>query len=156
MESSTTPTASTTPTTPTKQKELSRDLRLKAQTLKTIGWKYSKIADFLKITLRQAQYACFVRPTPQKTLCGRKTTLDADSRQFLIEFVCASRENRQIPYCQIPYTLGWNVSEDVIRRTLKKEGFSRRIARRKPPITEANRLLRLAWAREHVNWTKEQ
>ena len=38
----------------------------------------------------------------------------------------------------------------------KKEGFARRITWRKPSISEKNRLLRLAWAHEHLNWTKEQ
>lgn len=144
------------PTTPTKQSDLSRDMRLQAQTLRSIRWKYSAIADFLKITLHQVQYACSHRATPQKIRCGRKSTIDDISQQFLVEFVCASAENRQLPYNQIPWKLGWDVTEDAIRLALKKEGFSRRVARRKPPISEANRLLRLAWAHEHLNWTKEQ
>ena len=155
--SQTKPTSQTEPPkTPTKQSDLSRDLRLQARTLKEIGWKYAKIAEFLKITLHQVQYACSHRPTPQKRRCGRKSTIDAVSRQFLVEFVCASAENRQLPYNQLPWKLGWDVTEDAIRLALKKEGFSRRIARRKPPISETNRLLRLAWAHEHLNWTKEQ
>ena len=144
------------PKTPTKQSDLSRDMRLQVQTLRAIGWKYSTIAEFLKVTLNQVQYACSHRPTPQKLRCGRKSTIDAISRQFLVEFVCASKKNRQLPYNQIPWKLGWDVTEDAIRLALKKEGFSRRIARRKPPISETNRLLRLAWAHEHLNWTKEQ
>ena len=132
------------PSTPTKQTEVSRDTRLKIQVLRDIGWKYSAIANQLKITIRQVQYACNTRPTPQKQLCGRKPTLDAESRQLLVSFVCASSENRQTPYWQIPWKLGWNVSEEVIRRELKKEDFARRIARRKPSISEINRLCRLA------------
>ena len=144
------------PTTSTKQKKLTRDLRLQAQTLRSIGWKYSKIAEFMKITLRQVQYACFVRLTSQRHLRGRKSTIDADSLQFLIEFVCASAKNRQMPYKVIPWKLRWDVSEDAIRLALKKEEFSRRIARRKPSISKKNRLLRLAWAHEHLNWIKKQ
>ena len=136
--------------------ELSRDLRLQAQTLRFIGWTYSKISDFLKVTLRQIQYACSMRATPQKLRCGRKATIDDVSRQFLVQFVCASMENRQLSYNLIPWKLGWDVSEDAIRLALKREGFSRRIASRKPPISKANRLLRLIWAHEHLNWTKEQ
>jgi len=89
-------------TTPQKQKDLSRDLRLKVQTLREIGWTYSKIAEHLKITPRQVQYACSMRPTPQKKRCGRKAIIDAESLQMLVEFVCASTENRQMPYKQIP------------------------------------------------------
>ena len=90
------------PKTPFKQIEISRDLRLQAQTLKEIGWKYAKIAEFLKITIRQVQYACSHRPTPQKIRSGRNATIDDNSRQILVEFVCASRENRQLSYWQIP------------------------------------------------------
>ena len=46
------------PKTPIKQSDLPRDIRLQARTLREIGWKYSKIAEFLKITLHQVQYAC--------------------------------------------------------------------------------------------------
>ena len=90
------------PKTLTKQSDLFRDIRLQARTLRDIGWKYFKIAEFLKITLHQVQYACSHRPTPQKLRCGRKSTIDVISRQFLVEFVCASTENRQLPYNQIP------------------------------------------------------
>lgn len=45
---------------------------------------------------------------------------------------------------------------DSIKRALKRRGYSRRIALRKPPISEANRIIRLTWAHEHVHWTKEQ
>ncbi len=34
--------------------------------------------------------------------------------------------------------------------------FQQYIARTKPPISECNRQLRLTWAREHLDWTKEQ
>lgn len=35
-------------------------------------------------------------------------------------------------------------------------GYYRRVARKKPLILEVNRLLRLAWAIEYENWTREQ
>jgi hypothetical protein len=43
-----------------------------------------------------------------------------------------------------------------IKRVLKRRGYSRRIALREPPISEANRLIRLTWAHEHLHWSKEQ
>lgn len=45
---------------------------------------------------------------------------------------------------------------DAIKRCLKRRGYSRRIALRKPPITEPNRVARLTWAHEHLHWSKEQ
>ena len=80
------------PSTPTKQTELSRDLRLKAITLHEIGWRYQAIAKHLNITIRQVQYACATRPTPQKRQCGRKPSLDNESSQILVNFVTASQE----------------------------------------------------------------
>ena len=123
-----------------------------------MGWSYAQTAERLQITIRQVQYACTVgRFTPQKKFrCGPKSLIDNASRQTLIEFVCASSENRRMPYCQIAWKLGWNVSENAIRKALKQEGFSRRLARRKPIISEINCIKRLEWAREHLSWSKEQ
>ena len=61
-----------------------------------------------------------------------------------------------MPYFEVAIELNWNVSESAIRRALHKEGYHRRIARRKPPISEVNRVTRLAWAIEHRFWTREQ
>ena len=145
------------PSTPKKQSDLTRDQRIQVTTLREIGWSYEQIAKHLGITIRQVQYSCTAgRPTPQKKNCGPRSIISDDARQMLINFVCASAENRRLSYAQLAWKLGWNVSEDVIRKALKKEGFSRRIARSKPPISEVNRLRRLEWSLEHLNWTKEQ
>jgi hypothetical protein len=60
-----------------------------------------------------------------------------------------------MPYAKIPKAIGWNVSEAQIRRALQKEGYARRIARLKPPISETNRLARLEWARAHLHWSED-
>jgi hypothetical protein len=44
----------------------------------------------------------------------------------------------------------------TIRNALIKEGYHRRLAMRKPPISENNRATRLAWVLEHRYWTMEQ
>ena len=44
----------------------------------------------------------------------------------------------------------------AIRAALGKEGFHWRLAMRKPPISERNRVIRLQLAQEHVNWTQPQ
>ena len=147
------------PTIPIRQRDLSRDQRIQIQILHGLGWPYTKIVKHYnhEITFRQVQRACTSRPTPQKTQCGRKPFLDTASRKILVDFVCASAENRRLPFREIPLKLGWaHISERAIRLALQKEGFARRVTRRKPPISEANRALRLAWAREHRDWTKEQ
>ena len=71
------------PSTPVKQKDLSRDERLKAQTLKGIGWRYEQIAAHIGCTTRQAQYACTNQLTPQKRCAGRKALINSPSRKAL-------------------------------------------------------------------------
>ena len=50
----------------------------------------------------------------------------------------------------------FGVGKTAIRAALIREGFHRRLAMRKPPISERNRVIRLQWAQEHANWTGEQ
>ncbi len=144
---------STRSSTPPRQ-QLSRDQRLEIRTLRDIGWTYKDIAARMKVTERAVQTACTVGATPQKR-SGRPGLLTPDQNTQLIEFVCASQKNRLMPYHQIPQTLGWDVSESVIRRALKAEGFARHPTYSKPPISEKNRQIRLSWAMSHVGWEWE-
>ncbi|KAL0929636.1 uncharacterized protein CTRU02_215535 [Colletotrichum truncatum] len=77
--------------------------------------------------------------------------------QQLVEYVTSSQEGRQATFLQLSTTLfNANFGIYAIRAALRRLGFARRVARRKPPITEANRQKRLVWAYAHVNWTMEQ
>jgi hypothetical protein len=51
--------------------------------------------------------------------------------------------------------LGIEASETTIRRTLRKFGFRRCVAWPKPLISWINRSKRLKWARDHLNWARE-
>ena len=58
------------PSTPSSQ-EMTRDQRIEARTLHSIGMQYTKIVQFFedkgqKITYRQVYYACKTRATPTK------------------------------------------------------------------------------------------
>jgi len=59
-------------------------------------------------------------------------------------------------FAKLAEVLDFGVKKQAIRTALLREGFHRRLAMRKPPITEKNRKIRLAWAKEHVKWTLEQ
>lgn len=52
--------------------------------------------------------------------------------------------------------LDLGVSPMTLRHALKKRGYTRCKALRKPPLSQENRHVRLAWALEHVNWDYEQ
>ena len=143
------------PSTP-KRKQLTRDQRLQIQTLaSTASWAPEAIAKAFQITLRQVEYAIEHRPTPQKQRCGRKALIDTPSRRILLDFIRTSKRTRRMPYFEVAHELNWQASESAIRRALQKEGYHRRISRRKPPISEVNRVARLAWATEHRWWTRD-
>ena len=135
--------------------ETTRDQRLQAQTLHESGIKYQEIAAQTGLTLRQVQYAITHTVTPTKRK-GRKSMLTDDEVQNIINWICASRKNRRTSWISIPTLLHLNVSYKTIRTALRNAGFSRRVARRKPPISEKNRLARLRFAIEHSNWSLDQ
>jgi transposase len=143
------------PSTP-KKKHLTRDERLRIQTLRSINMSYGDIARHLHVTERQVQHACGTEhPTPLKR-SGRPGLLSNEQKRVLIEFVCLSKLNRRLTYTQLSAAFDWDVSVYAIRHALQKAGFKRYAARAKPPISEQNRVNRLAWARDHLNWTREQ
>jgi transposase len=142
------------PSTP-KRTQLTRDDRRSVHLLRSLGWSYVRISKHLHCTERQVQWTCQHPATPKKRV-GRPTKLNAQQVEKLIEFVTASRTGRRMSYSKLATTLNFGCSEHAIRSALKREGFTRRLAMRKPPISEKNRVLRLAWAHEHINWSREQ
>lgn len=131
-----------------------RDQRIQAQTLRNIGFTYEQIHQQLGLTLHQVAYAVNHRVTPQKRK-GRPSVLTQEEVNQIIIWICESKANRRTPWVQIPIALGLNVGYYCIRNALRNAGFSRRVARRKPPLTERNKQARLQWAIEHAGWTVE-
>jgi hypothetical protein len=140
-----------------KRPELTRDDRLRIQTLFfDANFIRSQIYLQTNYTYDQVCYVIQYRFTPQKYRTGRRVILNIPQRKKLIQWVTTSKENRQTPWADIFQILGWECGEKVIRTTLKKEGYARRVARKKCPLTEENRLARLAWAIQYYDWTDEQ
>jgi hypothetical protein len=50
----------------------------------------------------------------------------------------------------------WKVSEHTIRYAIRSRGFTLYLALAEPPLSEANKAIRLRWALYQVNWTTEQ
>jgi len=59
-------------------------------------------------------------------------------------------------YACIPIALKWDCSEYTIRHSLRRHGFKRYVALRKPPITEKTRILREALADKRRFWGPEK
>jgi transposase len=130
------------PAPPPTTSHTTRDQRLQAQTLHDIGLSYAQIRAHLGLTFRQISYAIRHRLTPQKR-SGRPPVLTQEEVVEIIDWVCALKGNRRTPWAKIPIILELNVGYHAARNALRKAGFSRRVARRKPPISERNRLVRL-------------
>jgi hypothetical protein len=143
---------------PKQQKpELSRDERLRIQTL-FFDANYTRAQICLQTshTYDQVCYALAHRLTPQKRKCGRKVLLNTPQRKRLIQWVTSLKQNRETPWIEIPSILGLDCGEHAIRAAFKREGFIRAVSRRKAPLKQEHADKRLAWAKEHVNWTEEQ
>jgi len=148
-----------TPHTPTQ--ESSRDQKLQIQTLYfTASWSIADlILQFPRLTRRQIDYALETRPTPQKPgNCGHPIKLTPYHRKQLIAWVTTNSYTRDIPWHELPKYLGrqeW-CGEKAIRRAFALEGYVRGVRRRKPPLSDQNQRLRLAWAIKHEHWTLDQ
>ena len=126
--------------TPKQRKQTTRDDRLRIQTLYyNAGFTPDQIVLQLHhLTLRQVEYALSHPLTPKKKACGRKPFLSTPRRKLLIDWVCASKVHRRIPWDEIPEIFGWDCGFKAIQAAFKKEGFARRNARTRPPISEKN------------------
>jgi len=133
--------------------QLTRDERRECQLLRSIGWKYQQIPEKTGFSQHEIQYACTSPATPTKRSSGPPTLFQAQIED-LIGYVCMSARNRRRSFQQLAEELDFGVGRKAIRAALVKEGFHRRLAMRKPPISECNRVIRLQWAQEHLNRTQ--
>jgi DNA-binding CsgD family transcriptional regulator len=134
----------------------SRDMRIAARTLRDQHYTYAQIASQLGITQRQVQKACTdERPTPRKPR-GQRRKLSEDKLTEVIKFITQSKETRRMGFEELIHRLQLPVSKNTLRRALARRGYHRYKALRKPPLSNRTRALRLTWALEHVNWTREQ
>jgi hypothetical protein len=136
---------------------LSRDERLSARVLRDAGWEYGRVATHLGFTERQVWYACHQPGATPIRHSGRQPALSQEQVNELITLVTSSRSGRRMGYARLAAALdfGPGCGMHAIRNALRREGFSRRLAMRKPPITEQNRVKRLAFAHAHAHWTVE-
>ena len=141
------------PSTP-RRKRLTRDQRVEILLMRRLKYKYSEIAKFLEVSERSVEYTCTAqKATPQHHKAGRPPKLQKDEVDRLEEFVISSKETRRMSYAQILDTLfpENDVGIESIKNALRERGYRRRVALRKPPISETNRLARLQWAIEHLH-----
>lgn len=58
-----------------------------------------------------------------------------------------------MPYLEVAHNFPqWGVGEKAVKNALESRGYTRCLARNKPPISEQNRFIRKNWAAAHLNW----
>jgi hypothetical protein len=145
------PEAPSTP--PRRHSYSSRDKRRDIQMLRSVGWSFAAIASQCDVIERQVQYACAHPATLQKRR-GRPSTTTEEYDEQIEAIVTHDSAGRQLSYKEIAAMTNSTVSR--VRQTLRRLGYRRCVAIRKPPISEANRRARLQWATEHRHWTRDQ
>jgi hypothetical protein len=80
--------------------------------------------------------------------------LNTPQRKHLIQYVTQSKSTRKLDLEDVGRSL-FGCGSKAIRTALKREGYIRVIARRKPPLSEQNKKDQLAWAWEYLFWLDE-
>ncbi|KAF3484374.1 uncharacterized protein GIQ15_03698 [Arthroderma uncinatum] len=113
-------------------RHLSKESRIEILRLRSQGLTYKEIAERKGITHRQVQWTCESGdPTPKKR-SGRPSQLTPEQVKTLIDYVCASPENRQLTYHELATVLKLGVGQFAVRNALYNAGFRRRVAKDKP------------------------
>lgn len=138
------------------RKHLSEAQRAEIRTLYfTAGLSKPKIAILTSYSIGQVKRA-IKEPIP-KLRSGRPPIITQEQQGELIEFITSSKKNRRMSFLELSTKLfDGAFGEYAIRSTLRRLGYRRYVAYRKPPISDKNRQLRLQFAYEHVNWTQDQ
>ena len=128
--------------------------------MRGLGFTYSQISTHLPgVTERAVQYTCNTQIATPKKKSGRPAKLSSTEIDELETYVKSSKAARRMSYKDLTKTLYGDRPEigvEAVKYALKKRGYSRRVALRKPPISEKNRVARLEWAHEHLHWSEEQ
>ena len=145
------------PSTPVRAR-LTRDQRRDILLMRRLGKTYQEIATFLGVSQRAVQYTCEKQTaTPQHHKAGRPLKLNKNEVDQVVEFVTSSKQTCRMTYLQIAehFWPDGEVGSNSVKAALYRRGYRRRVALRKPPLSEKNKKDRLDWALEHVHWTEE-
>ena len=118
------------------------------------GWTYQQIAEDQNLGLSTVHDICKAPATPKKRK-GRPFSIDSPTRRRLVATATMSSAHRRMPLMEIAELCGVQASEKTIRKAFSLEGYSRRVARKKPFLEERYKQERLAFALRHRHWTRE-
>jgi transposase len=88
---------------------------------------------------------------------GAPQKMSAEEQLQLVEFITNDKEGRRMRWPDLAASLfNGRFTLWTVTHTLRRLKFRRRVARRKPPISEATRVARLQFATDHRDWTFQQ
>ncbi len=116
------------------------------------GWKQTEIAAEMGWSAARVSYLLKQPITPKKR-SGRPVKFDIAERQSIAHFIESSSEARDLPWSEVAVQFGAGRSGRAISRAFRKEGYGRRVARKKPLLTATMRASRLRWAQEMIQFT---
>jgi transposase len=104
----------------------------------------TQIAAITGYKVSQIRYSCRAASAAVAVRSGRPPVLDEDEKERLISYIRGSKKGRQASYLKLSRVVfNGSYGHSAIRNTLRRLGYKRYVARRKPPISEKNRLFRL-------------
>ena len=135
--------------------DLSYKQRCQIQCLRAdAGWTFERIAEKYGISVSTAWRVCNGPATPRKR--GKKPLkIDTPLRKRLVYEATLNSENRNKSYSEIAAMIGLQASEKTLRAAFAKEGYNRRIARKKPYLDATRRMKRLQFGLNTQSWSRE-
>uniref|UniRef100_A0A096MFS4 Transposase Tc1-like domain-containing protein n=1 Tax=Poecilia formosa TaxID=48698 RepID=A0A096MFS4_POEFO len=145
-----------------RQKQLSKEKRVIIITLRNEGHSIQKIGKTLKLppssvakTIKRYKETGSHEDRPRK---GRPRVTSAAEDKFIR---VTSLRNHRLTAAQIRDQVNATqssrlISVTTVKRRLCESGLHGRIAARKPLLRTGNKQKRLAWAKEHKEWTLDQ
>src|SRR5437588_7623788 len=101
-------------------------------------WTYRQIAADQNLSLGTVSNICNAPATPKKRK-GRPFSIDAATRRQLVFTATSSAAHRRMPVTQVAAICGVNACERTLLKAFAKEGYHRRVARKKPYLDDRKR-----------------
>uniref|UniRef100_A0A093UQ59 Uncharacterized protein n=1 Tax=Talaromyces marneffei PM1 TaxID=1077442 RepID=A0A093UQ59_TALMA len=118
---------------------LNRDDRIRILTLREAGFTYLQIASQLHVTHDQVQYTCQSQQATPKKARGRTPKLSEEDVARVIDWISSSKRTRRMPYYKVIRELDLPIGATALARALKKRGYTRCKALRKPPLSDEHK-----------------
>lgn len=92
-----------------------------------------------------------------KARSGRPSKINDRDRRHIVRLLQRNKvKNAEAIRKEADSTLGLKVCRNTIAKALNEAGYACRVKKKKPLLTEKHKQRRLAWAKEHRDWTVEE